>query len=698
MTFRDFVDGVDSFRHDGLREGAQRDIAWQPKKILLLMAAMIGRIVAGWQADADSSPERSTNLFPFREYLIAANRKDCFLGSVFDYDPRFSILDYGAAGLKPLLQTFPHFAFAIMENGILRCELCPAQVPQNPPLLRIHFLKPLRAPVPPGTLSTLYIVVLRRAPSFNAGSSDSKTETSYFESSGAALDALAFEPCDAFEIKCSKVERLFELAVTGELLICGPHRAEASTAARIAKTLGRTQAEQFAIDRFFMLGFRSGHGNEPWLERSASPAHDTDKIKKARKQFSHWKNTALFFLKAGRPQAVDIPGASIRQEALQFKDPALFPSLLANPVYEPLMSLFVTTDTEGRWVVDEPELHAFARNLNGGEGRVLSEAGEVITCCAESFKDPKMQSVFLFECAMGILLSAVGAHKNLKRLSKLKRAKDYLRQNYEQTFAVSLSKAPSVLGETATERAAQLVETESKLEETEQAIMGLLAEPLSRKVSDNLRRILDDLPKTAALMVDKPVPLIRLENRTTFEESITGLCAWLLRAGDWRGSSPRTTRSPQLKGIAVTVGSGRTQLPCAAALDCGITTGKCVYGFVLPNALPEEASYIHGGFLANVDKAMAWRAYLSYEPKNCPLASSCGFKENEAEPDERCAMRIGSTQGRILVGIVSYVAIRSVWVSCASEYPVWPPPSQCMPGRLTPYFPSNSKAFLSSQR
>src|SRR5689334_9844993 len=56
MTFQDFVDGVDSFRHDGLREGAQRDIAWQPKKILLLMAAMIGRIVAGWQADADSSP------------------------------------------------------------------------------------------------------------------------------------------------------------------------------------------------------------------------------------------------------------------------------------------------------------------------------------------------------------------------------------------------------------------------------------------------------------------------------------------------------------------------------------------------------------------------------------------------------------------------------------------------------------------
>jgi hypothetical protein len=52
MTFQDFVEAVDSFRQDGLREGAQRDIVWQPKKILLLMAAMIGRILAGWQADA----------------------------------------------------------------------------------------------------------------------------------------------------------------------------------------------------------------------------------------------------------------------------------------------------------------------------------------------------------------------------------------------------------------------------------------------------------------------------------------------------------------------------------------------------------------------------------------------------------------------------------------------------------------------
>lgn len=102
MTFQDFLDGVDSFRHDGLREGAHRDIAWQPKKTLLLMAAMIGRVVAGWQADAGLAPDPPRDLFPFRNHLIEENRKASFLGSVFGYDPRFSILEYGAARLETL--------------------------------------------------------------------------------------------------------------------------------------------------------------------------------------------------------------------------------------------------------------------------------------------------------------------------------------------------------------------------------------------------------------------------------------------------------------------------------------------------------------------------------------------------------------------------------------------------------------------
>jgi hypothetical protein len=529
MTFQDFVEGVDSFRHDGMREGAQRDIAWQPKKILLLMAAMIGRILAGWQADAGLLDEWPQNLFPFRNYLIAENRKAQFLGSVFDYDPRFSILDYRAAGLKPVLQAFPHFAYALMENGIDRCEFCAAPVAENPPLFRAHFLRPLRAPTPLPNISTLNLVLLHKTAPLTAGSHHAETKGSYFEFSKTALDAVAFEHSEAPETKCSKIERLFELAVTDGLLVCAPQRAGASTAARIGQTLGRTQAEQFVIERFFALGFRNGGGNEPWLEQGSSepPQLDSDKVKKARKQFGHWKNTALFFLKAGQPQAADIPSARIRQEALQPRGSDLFLSLLHTPVYAPLMGVFLAADAQGRWLVDEAELHAFARSLNGGMGKVLLETSGAISRCGDSFHDQETKCAFLFECAAGIVFSATGGNKSPRRLANLEKAKDALRKSYEQLFAVSLSAAPSVLRANPAETAAQLVETKKRFEEAEQRIMSLLGEPLSRKVSEHLRETVAVLPMQTSGWVETPVPRIQVESQTTFEESITGLCAWI---------------------------------------------------------------------------------------------------------------------------------------------------------------------------
>jgi hypothetical protein len=197
------------------------------------MATMVGRIVAGWQADVGLTCQSHQDLFPFRNYLIAENRKASFLGSVFDYDPRFSILEYQAGGLKPLLHAFPHFADALMENGIDRCEFCAAQIAGNPPLLRAHFLRPLRVPIPLRTISTLNLVLLHKSLPLTAGSHPSTMESSYFEFSRTALEALAFEPTEAPEIKCSKIERLFELAITDGLLICAPQRADASTATRI---------------------------------------------------------------------------------------------------------------------------------------------------------------------------------------------------------------------------------------------------------------------------------------------------------------------------------------------------------------------------------------------------------------------------------------------------------------------------------
>ena len=529
MTFQDFLDGVDSFRHDGLREGAHRDIAWQPKKTLLLMAAMIGRVVAGWQADAGLAPDPPRDLFPFRNHLIEENRKASFLGSVFGYDPRFSILEYGAAGLKPLLQAFPHFAHALMENGICRCEFCAPQVAGNPPLLRAHFLRPLRASPPLGSISALDMVLLAGPPASTGGSHDSETPSAYFESSSGALQALAFEPSEAPEIRCSKTERLFELALTGGLLLCGPQRAEASNASRLARTLGRTPAEQFVIERFFALGFRNGRGNEPWLEQAANQAapHDANSVKKARKQFGHWKDACWFFFEAGQPQAAEVPGARIRQEALQPKGSDLFRSLLNHPLYAPLMGVLLAVDGQGTWVVDEPELHGFARNLNGGAGRVLLESGAALARSADSFHDPEAKGVFLFECALGILVSATGGHRNPRHRATLERAEEALRSHYERAFAVSLSAAPSGLRAKPAQAAAELAEAKKRSEEAERTIVGLLGEPLNRKVAEQLPGALAALPEPGATLVERPLPAIRLENRAVFEESLTSLCGWI---------------------------------------------------------------------------------------------------------------------------------------------------------------------------
>jgi len=266
-----------------------------------------------------------------------------------------------------------------------------------------------------------------------------------------------------------------------------------------------------------------------WLDQAATraPPPDPNSVKKARKQFGHWKDTCLFFLKAGQPQAADTPGARVRQQALQFKGSDLFLSLLNNPLYAPLMGVLLAVDGQGTWVVDEPELHALARSLNGGAGRALLEAGAAITRCANSFHDREARSVFLFECAMGILVSATGGHRSPRRLASLERAEEALRKHYERLFAVSLSAAPSVLRANPAQSAAQLAEATKRSEEAERMIVGLLGEPLDRKVSEQLRGTLAALPKPGATFVEQPLPPIRLENQVALAESLTGLCGWI---------------------------------------------------------------------------------------------------------------------------------------------------------------------------
>jgi hypothetical protein len=67
--------------------------------------------------------------------------------------------------------------------------------------------------------------------------------------------------------------------------------------------------------------------------------------------------------------------------------------------------------------------------------------------------------------------------------------------------------------------------------------MKLLGEPLSRKVSEQLRVTLAGLLNQTTSLEGQMVPRIRLEDKTAFEKSIASLCAWI-----------RSIRSPAPSG------------------------------------------------------------------------------------------------------------------------------------------------------
>ena len=568
MTFQDFRDGVDSFRHDGLREGAHRDIAWQPKKILLLMAAMIGRVVAGRQADLALPQGLRPDLFAFRNHLIDANRAASFLGSVFDYDPRFSVLEYTAAGLRPWLRSFPHFACALMENGLHRCEFCPPVTAGNPPLLRVSFRRPLRVPSPARSIATFHLVLLHEAPSPSEGNGSADGLSSYFEYSGPALEALAFEASEPGEVKCAKTKRLFDLAVKDRLLVCGPHRAGAAAAARLGAMLGRTEAERFVIERFFALGFRNGHGNEPWLDSAAGepPALDPDHVKKALKQFGQWQETVSFFLKAGQPEAAEVPGARLRQETLQARGSACFLRLLNTRAYAPVMSVFLAADAQRGWLVDAIDLHASARSLSGEAAKVLEEGAAALLRCADSFEDPRTKGIFLFQGAAGILIGLAGAHNNPRRMANLQPALAALRGHYEKQLAVTLPARPSLWPSAFAGSGTRLQDTRRKLEEAEGRMLDLVREPLGARVSGQMREILATLPTPEGHAAEQPPPRIRLESITSFEESLAALCRWvrsLHKPAPGPGLLPGTQRLAELIELRSLAEQGRA----AEALD-----------------------------------------------------------------------------------------------------------------------------------
>ncbi len=542
MTYQDCVEAIDSFRHDGLFESAQRDIAWQPKKLLLLMSAMIGRVVAGQQADLLLPAGDRGQLHPFKEYLIEENRKAGFLGHLFNYDAQFSILEYQAVGLRPLVYAFPHCAYALIENGPYRCEVIASPVLTNPPLLRLHFRRPLREPISLRTMPSLDIILLRDPLPATAKGYNAPLDNDLLENSRSALASLAFDAADAPEVKQSIIERLFELAIRNQWLICSTHRATALSAGQLATVLGRTRAEQFAIEQFFSLGFRSGCGNEPWREQVGvvQPEISPEKVKEAQRQFEHWRSALLFFSEAGHPEAAGLAGARLRQETLQAKGngASAYLTLLRTPAYGPLMEVFLAVDSQGRWLVSDPDLHIFARALSGGTGTTLFKGGGIVAEQVDALAHKELKALFLFECALGIFLGIPDAQQSQFRGTKIEEVRNFLRQRYEQQFDMILASAPSAWWENVEERDLQMLSARKRIEAAEQKLGSLVEKSLSAKVGAALEETLAVLRSERGFMLRRLVPRVRLENQTAFEQSMAELSTLIRGLGDHSLDAP----------------------------------------------------------------------------------------------------------------------------------------------------------------
>lgn len=554
MTFQDFVDGVDSFRLDGLLENSRRDIVWQPKKILLSMAAMIGRIVAGRLADELFGDDPGDGTGAFRNHLIHTNRKANFLGHVFDHDARFSLLQYRAAGLQPLLQAFPHCAYAVMENGLQRCEIVGRENHHAPALLRLQFLRPLRVPVSLRSISTLDVLPLKAPLPSVAGGCDPQAESSYLDGSPDSLQELAFEGNEAMEVKRPKMEHLFELALQDRLAICASHRAGAPTAKWTGAFLGRTQPEQFATEQFFALGFKSGSGNEPWGDQSVGEKRDLnpEKLKQARKQFGHWWDTVEFFSQAGAWPAAGIPGARTRQAALQPKGNGSphFLVLLRTPVLAPLMDMLLALDGQGSWLVKEPDFVAIARGLGENAGRMLLGAAPTITQCADSFPAGEARAVFLFECSLALFNGLAAVQKSPLKQTKIEEVRDALRRHYASLLQVSLANAPSALWSDQQGLDQQLQETRHSIQRAEQAVWELLGSPIAQKVAEPLKENLERLAQARGQLQRQMVPVLELANQAALDRSLIGLRDWAQGLGNPSPTLPIAAADDPLWGLA----------------------------------------------------------------------------------------------------------------------------------------------------
>ena len=388
-------------------------------------------------------------------------------------------------------------------------------------------------PISQQSVSHLDVVLLRDGLASAAPSNEYAKGHSNLEFSASPLAAAAFDPHEEWAAKIGKIECLFEWALAHRFLVCSGYRAMQPSASLTGQALGRTPLEQFVIEQFFAHGFRSGSGNEPWHEPLENAPSDLarDQVKQARKQFEHWKNTVGFFTEAGCPAAVGIAGARLRHETLDPKGDrsAQFWALLHTPVYAPLMTVFLSADAQGEWLVKEQDLAVFSRGLNGDIGKLLLSCQDLVAPGADPLAGPETKAAFFFECSWQIFLAMAASVKSPLRRTRLEVVRDGLRSLYEKSFAITLTQAPNAWWENPEQLEARVAAVKHKIRETEDKIWDLLPEPLTRKVASAAREAIQVATQARLELEALVAPRLSLENPKNFEKSVASLGEWFQR-------------------------------------------------------------------------------------------------------------------------------------------------------------------------
>ncbi|HRZ39528.1 MAG TPA: pyridoxal-phosphate dependent enzyme, partial [Candidatus Omnitrophota bacterium] len=403
MRHIDFVQQAKDLNKSFEIELRQTDFSYQPRKSLLLMAAMVGRILAGRQAEEAPAAVVGAEI---QRVLTEANRAKNYLGFVFPQAAGVFCIDYLTAGLAPAgLSSGAEDASS--QAGAAKWKsvtLIPASSEAPLAFLRVVFDRPVQIIVAGEGCPVCDFALLRDFRTFGRLSALRITQMKKedFEAE-EALRAFTFDENTPF---ADQQRRRFAFLKRMADHFAWPvlYRPYWFTAKRFAESVGRTPQERFFIEKFFALGFMSGGGNERWpYDREMIESGETkDLVRKSleiEKEAQKLQVRIGFYQRFGLPEAAQAPGASTRQQIFeqgkQVKANAL--QLAADPLFAPLMRIFVTPDGNKGWLVHEREVNEMVKRIDQQIAAVLLAARPAIEAAQARFSKDHQQ---MFLCAL----------------------------------------------------------------------------------------------------------------------------------------------------------------------------------------------------------------------------------------------------------------------------------------------------------